>query len=647
MTVALVFPPIVSSAFGSYYPSLPVLAGYLIAGGTEVCQLDLNELLAEYLLAPERLARFGRGDFPDDLSPEHMATVAARLLLKNRDQLFTTDGRHRFSERGETPAYLLSVLAQAFLSDKSVPEILDDIAAASPLTRWYRDFLGHADLNSRLPDDVSLIGVSVPMGPQLFPALILAQALKALRPRVRVVFGGATLSLMQEHGIELILCNSAVDVVVRYEGEAPLLALARQAESKNWSPEQVAGTSSVAGGQVVHKAPGAGVPLDRLPFAHYDRELLRGLDDPEFGVVQTRGCYWGRCAYCDFVELYDGSPRYRGRSPASFVDELDALVQTHGARRFSLITEAIPPSFALKFSELILERGLKIAWSSFAMVDRHFGVRHFEAMVRSGCDHLVIGLETMSDRVLNLVEKYASGDDNDRFLREASAAGISLLVNLIPDLPTTTYQEACDSLARLEALQDTLHGVAIFPFEATRSSRIGRTPERFGITVADADGTSGQAVFADNHLRIIDAGMTEDQRRDVHQRYGKFADRVNARRQHRALVPALGAEPNPELLAVASRDCDILYLEDRIRVFNWVTRERWEAHLGFKVLIERAKRLSGRFTRTELLDGASRVDVIDGLIDQLLEKHIFVAVDEHEEVAFAARRSADVVHMDH
>lgn len=128
-------------------------------------------------------------------------------------------------------------------------------------------------------------------------------------------------------------------------------------------------------------------------------------------------------------------------------------------------------------SQLIIDRGIDITWDSFAMVDRRFDRELLELMVRAGCRYLVIGMEAMTTRVLNLVHKSADREENQRFLREAREAGMKLSVNLIPDLPSTTYQEALDSLADVEALADTLDFVAVFPFEPTRSSNIGRTPD--------------------------------------------------------------------------------------------------------------------------------------------------------------------------
>lgn len=632
MSVVLFFPPIVNSGFGGYYPALAVLAGYLASHQLEVVQLDLNAALAERLLDPAVLADCGQGLFFGDVGPgqppaqpQHMAAVAARLLKKVRDQLYDNEGRHRFSEREETPAYLLSVLAQPYVVDRSLDATLADIAAGGLMTSWYRRFYEMCNLAQQIPQDATLIGISVPMGPQLLPALVLAGVLRQIRPHVRLVLGGPTMSLMNEAALALLLQEiPAVDAVVRYEGERPLLALARQCAADEWNPEQTPGTSSCRAGRVTHRPPGPGVALEALPFAAYDPELLSRLHDPELGVVQTRGCYWGRCAYCDFVELYDGSPRYRGRSAASFVDELEHLHRTHGVSRFSLITEAIPPSFALKFSELVVERGLQVRWSSFAMVDPHFKRRHFEAMARSGCEHLVIGLETMNDRVLSLVHKYASGDDNEQFLREASSAGISLRINLIPDLPTTTFAEAEASLKRLASLSETVDGVAVFPFEATRSSQIGRMPERYGVEAGTAGDVSGQALFAENHLQISDTAMTDDERTQTLQRYQAFADAVNARSHRTPSQPARDARS--QVLQIASCDFDVSDLGDRIRVFNWKTRDRWEAPAGFKAIIDRAEQIGPVFNREALLGGATQRAALNLLIDQLILKRILTPV---------------------
>jgi hypothetical protein len=102
-------------------------------------------------------------------------------------------------------------------------------------------------------------------------------------------------------------------------------------------------------------------------------------------------------------------------------------------------------------------------------------------MGASGCDLLVVGLESMVTRALRLVHKAADREQNIAFFEAARDARLPLYVNVIPDLPSTTRAEALAGLRDLEAVRDCLTKVTIIPFEATRSSNVGRAPERFGL----------------------------------------------------------------------------------------------------------------------------------------------------------------------
>lgn len=94
----LIFPPLVESNFGTIYPSLPVLAGFLESNGIGVHQLDLNEEFAEFLLSREILSALAAGTLPgtseSSAQPLHMA--AARWSLRYPDTFIDVNGCHRF-----------------------------------------------------------------------------------------------------------------------------------------------------------------------------------------------------------------------------------------------------------------------------------------------------------------------------------------------------------------------------------------------------------------------------------------------------------------------------------------------------------------------------------------------------------------------
>ncbi|MFD7660419.1 B12-binding domain-containing radical SAM protein [Actinosynnema sp. NPDC059797] len=567
--VCLVFPPLVESNFGSLYPAPAVLAAYLAEAGIACAQVDLNERFAEFLLTRDVLESVGRGELAA-VGPDSMAAAVARWAARNREKLIDGEGRHHFG--ADSPyGYVMEILAQPFSVDPG-PEALAGGQVDDPLREVYRRAFDFAGFGERVHPGTRLFGVTVAMGPQLVPSLALAGYLKAFAPAARVVLGGAAISLMGDDDLALLLAaNPDVDCAVRFDGEAPLLALAEQVLQDRWEPAEVPGASVVRDGACHHQPPAPGPNLNALPFPAYPKEALDRLVSPSLSVTQARGCYWGKCDYCDFVELYGGSAPYRGRHPDRFAEEVERMVSEYGVRRFNFVTESIPPAFARRLSERLVASDLGITWNSFAMVDRRFDRELLSLMARSGCEFLVIGLETMVTRVLKLVHKSADREENFRFLRDARDTGMKLRINLIPDLPTTTYEESLSALADVERLTDCFESVSVFPFEATRSSNVGRDPGAFGLLTVDFDGARGQSQYSLNHLHNQDPAMTAEQRADVHGRYRAFANRVNAR----ALVgdegPALGLDA---VVRLPVEDLDLFETGGTLVCTHIGTRER-------------------------------------------------------------------------
>lgn len=623
--VALVFPPLVETNFGCYYPSTAVLAGYLTVKGIDSLQTDLNEDFATYLLKPDSLEYIAKGGFGDRLvsSPSSMPAVAARLLTRYGHSLLDKQGKHLFREDSSDLAYLLNILAQPYRIDIPLSAMTNPGFYDQPEAVVYRTFFENTNYAETLPTSIHTVGVSIPVGPQLAPTLIFARYLKILRPDLAIILGGSTISLMALDDVEKILvCNPAVDAIVRSDGERPLEALLEQRQAGSWEPEKVPGVSCRLGTRIIHRPPEEGSGLDFVPYAEYDSQLLSRLAKTEIGIVQSRGCYWGKCAYCDYIELYKGSPPLRTRTPNSFVDEMEYQVQKHGIHQFSVITEAIAPALAGKISKLILQRGLQVKWHSFAMIDRRFTPDVFEIMVRAGCEYLVVGAETMTNRVLHLMNKAATKEDTIKFILNARASGLDIKVNLIPNLPSTTYQEAMDSLAAFRELQEGFIYISPFPFEATRSSRIGHEPERFGLRNVDSESTTGQAQFALNHLEVFDPAMTADEREQVNAEYQAFAAQVN----NRGIMDTPSSVVREDsiknaLFRLADEFLDITQVEGGVQCYNWLTRKRFQMPEEWPALIEKI-RSKQPFRRNDFIRWFSPVSLGEFYFNKLLEKEI-------------------------
>nr|CEL18101.1 Radical SAM domain protein [Kibdelosporangium sp. MJ126-NF4] len=574
--------------------------------GVATAQDDLNEDFALFLLEPQLLTKLAGGEFEGVSADSHPA-ACARWALRYRADLFDEQGRHYFNSKHSQNNAALVGLARPFLIDPD-REAIENVDTA-PIAEVYRTFYDRVDLAGRWPDGTRLVGISVPMGPELIPALILAELLKKIQPDVRIVLGGPTISLMEPEDIEhLLSSNPAVDCVVRFDGEFPLLELSRQVLDEHWQPGTSAGVSSHVGAKVKHTPPGVGPNLNVLPPPIYPENILGRLVDPLVPISQARGCYWGKCDYCDFVELFDGSPAFRGRHVVGFVDEIAHHIAVNNARRFAFITESLPPAFARRACQLIVDRGMDIAWHSFVMVDRRFDSELLELMVRSGCDHLVIGMETMTTRVLKLVHKSADREENIRFLKEAKQAGIRLNVNLIPNLPSTTYDEAMRSLEDVQALSDGIERIAVFPFEVTKSSGVGRAPDQFGLQVQNGMDEKGIFQYGLNHVAISDPAMTDNERAEVFRRFREFAAEVNSRSTS-AFDEHL--PDSTSVLRIAIKNMDIRVLNGDLACTHIKTQRTFRLGRSLAAIL-RPYLDGGRFTLAELRQriGTDSADVL-------------------------------------
>ncbi|RJO61840.1 MAG: radical SAM protein [Dehalococcoidia bacterium] len=624
--IALVFPPLVETNFGSYYPSTAVLAGYLSAAGIGSVQADFNEDFAVHLLNPENLERMGKGDFGEGISlpPESMPAVSARMLARYNHLLFDDQGRHRFREDSSEAAYLLNILVKPYRLDMALGDMTQTGLSQTPGARIFREFYKQIKFIHALPASVHTVGIVVPVGPQLGPALILGSYLKEIIPQLAVILGGPTMSLMAPGGIERIISsNPAIDAIVSSDGEYPLKSLVEQKRAGIWEPEKVPGVSCRAGATVVHQPPTSGPDLDSLPFAKYDSSLLARLSKPEIGIVQARGCYWGKCAYCDYIEIYRGNPAFRTRKPDNFIDEMEYQLNKHSVNRFSVITEAIPPAFAEKISRIILQRKLGVIWQSFAVADKHFTSETLNLVAKAGCEFLAVGLETMTSRVLSLMHKAATGEENINFLRAAKKAGLKIKINLIPDLPTTTYREAMDSLAIVRELHDCFSYISYFPFEVTLSSLVGRQPEFFGLQRVRSSTETGQAQFRINHLEVIDPAMTGDEKGKVLAAYKDFAACFNNTAVEKEPENTTNSNISLEsaLFVLADENLDLIETEKGIQCYNWTTRTRFQIPAEWLPVIEKM-RACQPFRWEDFSRWFSSTASAEFYFDKLLEKGI-------------------------
>ncbi len=326
-----------------------------------------------------------------------------------------------------------------------------------------------------LSSDPELIGLSVLFPEQLPFTLALARRARDLQPRLRVVLGGATLSAL--HVEDLLAACPFVDAVLPGEGERAAAALFGGAP---WG--QVPGLVWREGGGL-RRTPSAAPPEpDRLPAPDF---TLLPLDRywnpvPVLPALGSRGCRWRRCRFCAHNASFG---EHRARAAESVAAELAALGERHGARHFYLADQYVPAAALEELSAALPERAPGAAFHVMGRPGAEYGPECLEQASRAGCRWISWGVESGSQRLLDLVRKGTRVDEVERVLADGRRAGISNLGMLIFGLPTSGEADLEQTLGFLERTWGDVEATTASSFVLFEGTAFARRPGRYGVRV--------------------------------------------------------------------------------------------------------------------------------------------------------------------
>lgn len=260
--------------------------------------------------------------------------------------------------------------------------------------------------------DPALIGINA-YTPSIPDSFDLAKNIKSIDIKYKTVIGGPHSTAVPEETLKE--CKD-LDFVVIGEGEATLLDLCEKLESKG-DVASVKGICCRDGDRIIRTEPRELIEdIDTIPFP--DRESIapfyEKLDifDHNFKiplnkimeVITSRGCT-AFCTFCTVHRAYREKGRsLRLRSAENVLEEIEAYRSKHDIRHVQFLDDSFTID-KIRIRKII--KGLKdmgLSWNCDTRVnllDREL-VRE---MVESGCKKVSLGVESGSEKILNLINK--------------------------------------------------------------------------------------------------------------------------------------------------------------------------------------------------------------------------------------------------
>jgi len=207
--------------------------------------------------------------------------------------------------------------------------------------------------------------------------------------------------------------------------------------------------------------------LDALPFQPwdiftklpYDYSCLWIDTTPVFTMNTSRGCPF-ECAFCSVDSVW--GKQYTYFSVDRVIAEIEYLVKNFGAKgiyfredNFTLNRKRVE-EFCTKI------RKLNIKWACETRVDTLCDEDLVKIMSDAGCEAVYLGVESGSQRVLNILKKNVTVEQIERCITLCKKHNIRTYCSLITGVPGETYEDYLMTKKLMQKLKPYAYNFSVF-----------------------------------------------------------------------------------------------------------------------------------------------------------------------------------------
>lgn len=315
--------------------------------------------------------------------------------------------------------------------------------------------------------DVICIGGMITVYVEIQKLILL---IKKYKPNIPVIVGGTVASSVPN----LILQKTKADILCIGEGEITVLEILETLIGK-CNLDSVRGIAYRKGEQLFFNPPRDLIQdLDSVPFPLWDifpmeKYINAQLIVPRFGgkginLISGRGCPF-RCIYC--YRNFGNSVRLR--SVDNVITEMKELYKIFGITHFEFQDElfTINKARVIEFCNKLIAEKMQVTWRCLGRAD----LVDFESlalMKKAGCHWIGYGMESGSQKMLDIMQKKLHVDQIKNAIRISREAGLEVTGTFMIGLPgesVETIKETIEFCKEMEIFNEIFFTV---PYPGTQ-----------------------------------------------------------------------------------------------------------------------------------------------------------------------------------
>ncbi|MDD5145721.1 MAG: radical SAM protein [Candidatus Pacebacteria bacterium] len=284
-------------------------------------------------------------------------------------------------------------------------------------------------LNMVRAENPDYIGISATIL-SIFRAAEYVKMFRENFPDKKIILGGPQITASPEETMKIV---PGIDAGILGEGEITILELLNAFKNKG-DLNSVKGLILKEGDVLKRTAPREFIQnLDDLPLPAWD--LLPSLTQyystsaitykrtPAINLVTSRGCP-NQCIFCDRSVF---GRKWRAFSPNRIIEMVKVLVNKYGIKDIYFDDDhfLVSKERVKEFCRLLKEEKIDLTWSAVGRIDSVD--EELISIIKSvGCHQLEFGLESGSQKILDILKKNVKVENVERNLKMVKAAGLSI-----------------------------------------------------------------------------------------------------------------------------------------------------------------------------------------------------------------------------
>ncbi|OUR98482.1 hypothetical protein A9Q84_03465 [Halobacteriovorax marinus] len=286
------------------------------------------------------------------------------------------------------------------------------------------------------------------------PSSIVIQMLKRVFPDLKIFIGGA---LVEDSFAYELLEDRLIDAAILGEGEESAIELL-----KHWQDDipitKIAGTIvRNKDDEIVKGDKRPLLNMKNLPIPDFSKFDLSKYTSKGFPVEFSRGCV-AKCTFCSETNYWVS---FRTKTPAQVFKEFKYFKETFGVDQFRIVDSLMNGNHKMleDMCDLIISEGLKINWYGFCRISNKLTPELLAKMKKAGCIHVNYGIESGSQKVLDLMKKRYKLSEIYKNVKDTYESGIEVHSQILIGFPGEGWFEYFETLKLIFNLRNFFHKI--------------------------------------------------------------------------------------------------------------------------------------------------------------------------------------------